>query len=256
MAPAMSNGAVSHVHRLSSRSRFRRLGDRAPLVMPSLLSCDFGNLEREVERLEAAGVNALHLDVMDGHFVPNLTFGMMVVAALRRLTDLPLDAHLMISNPADYIEAFAEAGADSITIHIEPVDDPAPLLTKIRDLGLASGLALNPPTPLSAIEPHLKLCDMVLVMSVMPGFGGQAFNNIALDKLRSLREQGSLLGRDDLLLQVDGGMNDETIGNCAGAGADLLVAGSAFFSHDDYARRLEQLTKLASQPLIPSEPKS
>ncbi|MBN1854524.1 MAG: ribulose-phosphate 3-epimerase [Pirellulales bacterium] len=234
---------------LSRRARFRQLGNSVPLVMPSLLACDFGNLEREVERLEAAGAEALHLDVMDGHFVPNLTFGMPIAAALRRLTDLPIDAHLMVTNPVELVEPFVDAGVDSITIHVEPVDDPAPILTKIRKLGVASGISLNPPTPVDVIQPYLDLSDMVLVMSVMPGFGGQVFEPVALAKLRSLREQARQADREDILLQVDGGVNDETIGNCTAAGADILVVGSAFFSHKDYGRRLEKLSQLALQSL-------
>ena len=250
----MSRGALSCAGPPSRRARVRRLHECAPLVMPSLLACDFGNLGREIEQLEAAGVSALHLDIMDGHFVPNLTFGIPIVIALRRLTNLPIDVHLMITNPAEHMEAFVDAGADSITVHVEPIDDPAPLLSRIRDLGIASGLALNPPTPFETVAPYLDLCDLVLVMSVMPGFGGQTFDEVALSKLRSLREHVSRSGSDDVLLQVDGGVNDETIGDCTVAGADLLVVGSAFFSYDDYAQRLERLTQLAAQSLAQSEP--
>lgn len=245
----MSGGVHQKNHIASRRARFRQLGAFRPLVMPSLLACDFGNLEREVERLEVAGVRALHLDVMDGHFVPNLTFGMPITAALRRLTDLPIDAHLMVTNPAALVEPFVDAGVDSITIHMEPVDDPAPLLSKIRDLGIASGLSLNPPTPIDTIYQYFDLCDMVLVMSVMPGFGGQEFEDIALSKLRSLREEAKKTDHEDLLLQVDGGVNDKTIGDCAAAGADILVVGTAFFSCDDYGERIKQLSRLASQSL-------
>ncbi len=206
-----------------------------------MLLCDFANLRHEIEAIEAAGVQALHLDVMDGHFVPNLTYGMPMVATMRSVTDLPLDVHLMISNPADYIERYAEAGADIITIHIEAVDDPDPVLAQIRSAGCAAGLAFNPPTPVSALTPHLDHCDLLLAMSVMPGFGGQALDERALEKLRQLRTS---IG-DRITLEVDGGVNEETIAACAEAGADLLVAGSAIFNHEDYSHCVTQLHELA-----------
>jgi ribulose-phosphate 3-epimerase len=203
--------------------------------------CDFGNLAHEVELLTAAGVAGLHLDVMDGHFVPNLTYGMPIVAALRRLTDLPLDVHLMISEPGKYLKEFREAGADIISFHVEAVQNPRPLLAQIRELGAAAGLALNPQTPLSAVEECLDLCDLVLVMSVQAGFGGQAFDPVALDKLRRLRD----LGGPDLLLEVDGGVNPSTIHGCAEAGAQLFVVGSALFRSPDYAAAVRELSGLA-----------
>src|SRR5687767_13571139 len=154
------------------------LRQAGPAVLPSLLLCDFSRLADEVARLEDAGVEALHLDVMDGHFVPNLTYGPPIVAAVRSCTNLPLDVHLMISNPGDYVEEFRDAGADCLTIHIEAVPDPLPVLDRIRTLGVSPGLALNPPTPLSAVEPYLAACELLLVMSVMPGFGGQQFDPV------------------------------------------------------------------------------
>jgi ribulose-phosphate 3-epimerase len=212
-----------------------------PGIFPSLLACDFAHLEREVRAVEAAGVPALHLDVMDGHFVPNLSIGVPIVEAVRRITDLPLDVHLMISNPAQYIEAFRRAGADSITVHIEAVTDPRPVLDGIRALGAMAGLALNPPTPLSAIETSLTHCDLVLVMSVMPGFGGQKFDSVALEKLRALREHPQC----DALLEVDGGVGLDTVGPCAAAGAELFVAGTAIFKTDDYAGTIHRLRSQA-----------
>ena len=211
-----------------------------PLIGPSLLACDFGNLDREVRRLEEAGARILHLDVMDGHFVPNLSFGVPIVEAVRRVTDLALDVHLMISDPGRYIEPFREAGADLITIHIEAVPDPTFLLAQIRGLGAAAGLALNPPTPVQAVEEYLDQCDLVLTMSVMPGFGGQPFQPVALEKLRRLREKGG----SDLLLSVDGGVNLDTIGLCAEAGAQLFVTGTALLGYEDYRKRLAELTTL------------
>lgn len=218
-----------------------RLRPAAPLVLPSLLLCDFARLGDEVQRLEAAGVKALHLDVMDGSFVPNLTYGMPIVSALRSATDLPLDVHLMIDRPERYLSAFREAGADCITVHVEAVEDPVPALREIRRLGAAAGLALNPATPLSRVEGYVSECDLVLVMSVPAGFGGQAFDPVALDKLRSLRA----LGDPDLLLEVDGGINPETIRACAEAGADWFVVGSAIFRQPDYSEAVAQLRAAA-----------
>lgn len=226
---------------MSRRPQLERLRDAAPAVLPSLLMCDFGNLEREVAQLEAAEVAGLHLDVMDGRFVPNLSYGMPIVEACRRLTDLPLDVHLMIEEPRHYLEAFVESGADIITIHIEATDDASRDLAQIRELGACGGLALNPDTPLSEITPHLELCDLVLVMSVNAGFGGQQFNPIALQKLKELKEQS----RDDLILEIDGGVNSATIGSCAEAGADLLVVGSAIFRHPNYGTSVRDLETLA-----------
>ena len=209
----------------------------APAVLPSLLLCDFGNLAWEVERVEAAGVAALHLDVMDGHFVPNLTYGLPIVEAVRRASDLPVDVHLMIERPGDYLKLFRSAGADVLTIHAEAVDDPRPLLDEIRALGALAGLAINPTTPLSAVESSLPHCDLILVMSVMPGFGGQRFDATALAKLQALRDRADV----GALLEVDGGVNESTVAACAAAGAELLVAGSAIFRAADYTTAVEQL---------------
>jgi ribulose-phosphate 3-epimerase len=218
-----------------------RLRAASPTVLPSLLASDFSDLREEIHRVEAAGVTALHLDVMDGHFVPNISIGIPIVESVRRVTDLPLDVHLMIERPERYLEQFRKAGADAMTIHIEAVPDPRPLLDKIREMGALAGLSLNPPTPLSAIESSLPYCDLILVMSVMPGFGGQKFDPSALDKLRTLRDRHDV----DALLEVDGGINSETIGKCAEAGAELFVAGVAVFHTDDYAVTIEELHKKA-----------
>jgi ribulose-phosphate 3-epimerase len=218
------------------------LRDSVPAVLPSLLLCDFGNLEREVRLLEEAGVPGLHLDVMDGSFVPNLSYGMPIVAALRKLTHLPLDVHVMIQRPQNYLRQFHDAGADSLTIHIEAVDSPRPVLEQIRSLGCGAGLALNPPTPISRLEGCLDLCDLVLVMSVQAGFGGQAFNPIALEKLRQVREMAG----PDMLLEIDGGINAKTIPQAAAAGAQLFVVGSAIFGQPDYKQAVKELTHLAT----------
>lgn len=222
---------------MSVGSRLNTLLEQAPVVLPSLLLCDFGNLEREIERLEKAGTKALHLDVMDGDFVPNLTYGLPVVKALRRLTDLPLDTHLMISRPERYIDAFHQAGADIITVHIEATDDAPAALGQIRRLGAWAGIALNPKTPLSAVEHLVTDCDLVLMMSVEPGFGGQTFDPTVLKKLKLARE---LFG-DQTVLEVDGGVNEETITECTRAGAQLMVAGSAIFGRPDYKSAMDVL---------------
>ncbi|MEN6450946.1 MAG: ribulose-phosphate 3-epimerase [Thermoguttaceae bacterium] len=213
----------------------------APLVAPSLLSCDFARLGEEIRRVERAGAKVLHLDIMDGHFVPNLSIGIPVVQAVRRSTDLPLDVHLMISEPGRYVRQFRKAGADLMTVHIEAVADPRPLLDEIRGLGAAAGISLNPPTPVESIEGCLDQCDLVLVMSVMPGFGGQAFQPVAVEKLRRLRA----VCRPEVLLSVDGGVNLDTAVVVSEAGADMLVAGSALFSQEDYGRFIEEMTGLA-----------
>jgi len=227
-------------------SALNRLRDSLPAVLPSLLLCDFGNLEREVRRLEEAGVPGLHLDVMDGSFVPNLSYGMPIVAAIRKLTNLPIDVHLMIQRPQNYLRQFRDAGADILTIHIEAVDDARPVLEQIRRLDCGAGIALNPPTPLSRLEVCLDLCDLVLVMSVQAGFGGQSFNPIALDKLRQIREIAS----PEVLLEIDGGINASTIAQASAAGAQLFVAGSAIFGQPDYQQAVRELTHLATpQPV-------
>jgi ribulose-phosphate 3-epimerase len=213
----------------------------SPRLNPSVLAADFGHLADDLAKAKDAGATVLHLDIMDGHFVPNLSYGIPVVEAIRRASDLPLDVHLMISEPEKYIGPFRDAGADWLTIHIEVATDPTELLGKIHDLGAAAGLSLNPPTPIEKLEPFVSLCDLVLVMSVMPGFGGQSFDPVALDKLRRLRQ----VGGDELVLSIDGGVNEKTIADCTSAGADLLVAGTAFFGHPDYKTRHAELLELA-----------
>ncbi len=226
---------------MSSASLLADLHAAAPLVGPSLLACDFANLEHEIRCVEAAGARLLHLDVMDGHFVPNISIGIPVVEAVRRVTELPLDVHLMISEPGRYLNAFREAGADLITVHVETLPEPRETLAEIRSLGAAAGISLNPPTPVADVQDYLEYCDLVLVMSVMPGFGGQEFDPVAIDKLQRLRD----LAGPDVLLSVDGGIDHDTVGPCAQAGADLLVAGSAVFSTNDYRRTIEELTSRA-----------
>jgi ribulose-phosphate 3-epimerase len=210
-----------------------------PTVLPSLLLCDFANLEKEVRLLEEAGVECLHLDVMDGSFVPNMSYGMPIVSAIRRVTDLLLDVHLMIRDPKTYAPQFVDAGADAITFHIEALSEPSELLNLLRSQGVAAGLAINPSTQLSRLLPFVGLCDLALVMSVEAGFGGQTFNPVALNRLSELRKTFGA----DLLLEVDGGVNEKTVGQCTASGADLLVVGSAIFRHADYCQAMTRLRR-------------
>ena len=226
---------------MSSSQILADLHAASPTLAPSLLACDFAELREEIRRVEQAGAKLLHLDIMDGHFVPNLSFGLPVVEAVRRSTSLPLDVHLMISEPGRYVKRFRKAGADLLTIHIEVAADPRPILDEIHSLRALAGISLNPPTPLEALTDYVDFCDVVLVMSVMPGFGGQEFEVEALEKLRQLRAQAG----SRLLLSVDGGVNLETVASCAAAGADLFVTGSALFSQPHYARFIDQMTGIA-----------
>ena len=221
------------------------LAAKCPLINPSLLAADFGNLEREIRRVERAGARILHLDIMDGHFVPNLSVGVPVVAVLRRITELPLDVHLMLSEPQKYVKPFRQAGADLITVHIEVLEDPRPLLDEIRQLGAAAGLSLNPPTPVEKLAPFLRDADLVLTMSVMPGFGGQTFDPTALEKIAYIREHVA----PGTLISVDGGVNENTISDCARAGANLFVAGTAVFGTSDSAEQMQRLTQAAVKGL-------
>ncbi|MEL7499119.1 MAG: ribulose-phosphate 3-epimerase [Planctomycetota bacterium] len=222
----------------TGRDRFFQLCDTTPTVLPSMLLCDFGNLEREIQRLEEAGVAGLHLDVMDGVFVPNFTYGMTIVSAVRKLTEMAIDVHLMMVNPEKYIDQFCEAGADVLTIHAEATEDPASALTAIRKHDVAAGIAVNPDTPVTSIESAIAAADLALVMSVHAGFGGQSFMDSVLPKFDAIR---SALGGENVVLEIDGGINVSTIQAATSAGAQLLVAGSAIFKQDDYSIALEQL---------------
>jgi len=220
------------------RNCLSKLAEQTPAILPSLLQCDFGHLADEVDRLKEAGVHTLHLDVMDGVFVPNFTYGMTIVKAIRSLTEMVVDVHLMMVEPEKYVSQFYDAGADIITIHAEAVDDARPVLDSIRSLGAGAGIAINPQTPVSAIADSLPHADMALVMSVNAGFGGQKFNDTVLTKLPEIR---SLPGGEEILLQMDGGVNSETIKKCTDAGAQLLVVGSAIFKQDSYSDAIESM---------------
>ena len=221
-----------------------RLETRGPVVLPALLLCDFGHLAREVERLEEAGAAALHLDVMDGRFVPQLTYGMVVVEAVRRAARLPLEVHLMIEQPERTIADYARAGADILTVHVEALADPRGTLEAISSLGPRAHLALSPATPVDRVIPLLDWCDGVLVMSVEPGYGGQRFNPVALDKLATLAELRRR-GGGSFRLCVDGGISTDTVGPVAAAGAEMIVAGSAVIRSRNYAHAITELEQLA-----------
>lgn len=202
-------------------------------IAPSILSADFAKLGAEIQAIDAAGADYVHVDVMDGHFVPNITIGPLIVDAIRPVTTLPLDVHLMIENPDQYIPAFAEAGADIIVVHAEASMHLHRSVQLIKSLGKKAGVSLNPATPLSALEMVLPDLDLALLMTVNPGFGGQSFIENCLPKIAELRRMISALGRP-IELQVDGGVKAANIERIAAAGADVFVAGSAVFGADDY----------------------
>jgi ribulose-phosphate 3-epimerase len=218
-------------------------------IAPSILSADFARLGQEIEAIAAGGADYVHIDVMDGHFVPNITIGPLVVEAVRRVTDLPLDVHLMIENPDLFIADFARAGADIITVHGEAVHHLHRTVQLIRSLGKKAGVSINPATPVSTLEVILDDLDLVLVMTVNPGFGGQNFIPGCLPKIEALRQ---MIDRRGLAveLEVDGGVKPDNIGRIAAAGAEVFVAGSAVFGTPDYRATITALRERAANPAV------
>jgi ribulose-phosphate 3-epimerase len=218
------------------------------LIAPSILAADYANIEKEVRHVEEAGVDCIHVDIMDGHFVPNLTFGPEFVAMLRRITTLPLDVHLMIQQPERYARAFIEAGSDRLTVHLEAYHDVARTLQIISDMGCKPGLAINPMTLFQNTIKHLKYVDMLLCMTVNPGFGGQTFIIEVLEKLRlarQYREENNL----NFHLEVDGGLGEETIGPAVTAGANIIVAGTSIFGKKDAVAAVQLLRHRATEAM-------
>ncbi len=216
-----------------------------PEILPSLLAADFGHLADQIALVESAGVTMLHLDVMDGHFVPNISFGMPIVSAVRKLSRSVLDVHLMITEPDRYIAAFRDAGADQISVHQEACPHLDRTLNEIRRLGAKAGVVLNPATPVVMLEQVLDVADFVLVMSVNPGFGGQKFIPYALDKVRSLARVRTNK-RLDFAIEIDGGITVDTIGAAAEAGVDWFVAGSSVFGSADPAAAVRKMRQMAT----------
>ena len=214
-------------------------------VAPSILSADFVNLERDIRKLKECGADYVHVDVMDGLFVPNISIGIPVVSAIRKITDLPLDVHLMIQQPIRYVEQFCDAGADILTIHAEAdtVENNQKALRMIREKGVRAAVSIKPGTPISALEPYMELMDMILVMTVEPGFGVQKFMEDMMDKVRALRKLMDVR-MSGVELEVDGGVNLDTGKICVDAGANVLVAGSALFKAPDTAAFIDGLHKL------------
>jgi len=218
-------------------------------IAPSILSADFSRLGEEIRAVEAAGADYIHIDVMDGHFVPNITIGPLIVEAARRVTNLPLDVHLMIENPDRYIPDFAAAGADIIVVHAEAVHHLHRTVQLIKSLGKKAGVSLNPATPLNVLEYMIPDLDLVLLMTVNPGFGGQSFIEACLPKIQAMRAMLDRRG-GEAELEVDGGVKASNIAPIAHAGADVFVAGSAVFGSPDYAATIAEMKRLAREPLL------
>lgn len=214
-------------------------------IAPSILSADFARLGEDVTAAEKAGADLIHVDVMDGHFVPNITIGPLVVKAVKKIAKLPLDVHLMIENPDDYVKEFAESGSDMITVHAEATAHLHRTIQNIRECGVKAGVSLNPATPLSLIEIVLPYVDMVLIMSVNPGFGGQKFIPEALPKIRQLKKMIDER-KLNVEIEVDGGVNTDNVADVVSAGADIVVMGSAFYNSKDYAETVKTVRKRCS----------
>jgi ribulose-phosphate 3-epimerase len=218
----------------------------SPLIAPSILSADFSKLGAEIKAVQQAGADWIHVDVMDGHFVPNITMGPLVVKAVKGCTTLPIDVHLMIEKPECFIEDFAQAGADWISVHAEACNHLNRTLQQIKECGCHPGVVLNPATALTDIDWVLDEIDYVLLMSVNPGFGGQKFIANSLERIRQLKKRLADRGHRQILIQVDGGVNSRTVDAVTNAGADVLVAGSAIFGSSDYKETIDRLKSAAS----------
>ncbi|MCR4594849.1 MAG: ribulose-phosphate 3-epimerase [Clostridiales bacterium] len=215
-------------------------------ISPSILSCDYGKMAEELKSMEECNVELMHIDVMDGHFVPNITLGAPVVKCIKKYTSVPFDVHLMISNPIDYIDDFCKAGADLISFHIESDSPVSETIDKIKGNGVKAAIALKPKTPAEDVFPYLDMLDMVLVMTVEPGFGGQSFMYDMMDKVSSIRQEITKR-RLDVDIEVDGGINRETIATAAKSGANVFVSGSALFSSEDRKATVEEFRLIAGK---------
>lgn len=207
------------------------------IISPSILSADFANLERDIKRVEDAGADWIHVDVMDGHFVPNITIGVPVVKSIKKISNLPLDVHLMIENPEKYIQPFAQAGSDILTFHYEAVKDVSSVVNIIKSYGVKAGMSIKPKTPAEEILEFLPLLDLVLVMTVEPGFGGQSFIQVCAEKIPLIKKYAS----ENLIIQVDGGINAETAKICTAYGANSLVAGNYIYKSGDIQKAVQSL---------------
>jgi ribulose-phosphate 3-epimerase len=224
------------------------MATRSIRIAPSILSADFTKLGEELRVVESAGADLIHVDVMDGHFVPNITMGPFIVEAVRRVTDLPIDAHLMVTNPEDVVDAFIDAGANYVVFHVEACGDAAALIRHIRDKGAGPGLAINPPNPVELIEPHLADIDMALVMTVNPGYSGQHFIADVMPKLAAVAALKAERGLD-LAIEVDGGIGPETVGTAVVNGGEVIVAASAIFGAPEPGEALRGLRDAAERAL-------